>query len=224
VRIFTDWHTSAQAEAGLRERLPSQVADQVMDAIEFAQVRHGDQRRPTGVPYLEHLLEALEVLVAGATVTDPEVLVATVLHDVLEDTDTTVAELAERFGPRVAELVGWVTIPKTGPGEDKQAVKRASLRRLTAAPGDALLVKLADRASNVQTLRNLSLDRQRSYYAQTVEYIVPLAAAEPWFAAWYRDWQAAHADLAAGPSALTPPEVVRHEDGETDSESDSSRG
>lgn len=222
VRIFTDWHTCAQAETGLRERLPAQVADQVLDAIEFARVMHGDQRRPTGVPYLEHLLEALEVLVVGAGVTDPDVLTAVVLHDVLEDTICTSAQLAERFGRRVAEVVGWVTIPQAQPGEDKLAVKRASLRRLTAAPRDALLVKLADRASNVQTLRNLSLDRQRSYYAQTVEYIVPLAAGEPWFAAWYRDWQAAHADLAT--PRLTPPELVRHEDGEPDSESDSSRG
>jgi hypothetical protein len=50
--------------------------------------------------------------------------------------------------------------------------------------------------SNVQTLRNLPPDRQRAYYAQTVTYIIPLAAGEPWFAAWYADWQAEFADLA----------------------------
>ena len=108
----------------------------------------------------------------------------------------TPAELAERFGPRIAELVGWVTIPDPGPGQNPQSVKEASLRGLSAAPRDAVLVKLADRASNVQTLRNLSDERQRTYYAQTVAYIVPLAAANPWFASWYKDWQSAHADLA----------------------------
>ena len=86
----------------------------------------------------------------------------------LEDTPVSSDELAERFGPRVAELVGWVTIPETGPGEDRAEVKQASLRGLAAAPRDAVLVKLADRLSNVQTLRNLGEDRQRSYYAQTV--------------------------------------------------------
>ena len=59
-----------------------------------------------------------------------------------------------------------------------------------------MLVKLADRASNVQTLRNLPPARQRAYYAQTIEHIVPLAGAEPWFRYWYASWRAEFADLA----------------------------
>jgi guanosine-3',5'-bis(diphosphate) 3'-pyrophosphohydrolase len=196
VKNFIDWHTQAAAVAGMRERLPAQTIDRVAGAIEFAATKHGDQQRPTGAPYLEHLLEALEVLVVGAGVTDADVLAAAVLHDVVEDTPVGNDELAERFGPRVAELVGWVTIPEAGPGEDPAEVKEATLRHLAAAPKDAILVKLADRLSNVQTLRSLGPARQRAYYAQTVRYIVPLADADPFFAAWYRDWQAAHADLA----------------------------
>ncbi len=196
VERFTDWHTAAAAVAGMREWLPAQTIGQVTEAIDFAQVKHGDQVRPTGVPYLEHLLEALEALVVGAGVTDPDVLSAAVLHDVVEDTPVSDAEVADRFGPRVAELVRWVTIPEAGRGKDRAEVKNACLAGLAAAPRDAILVKLADRLSNVQTLRNLSLERQRAYYAQTVRYIVPLAGAHPWFAAWYRAWQAEHADLA----------------------------
>jgi GTP pyrophosphokinase len=195
VRNFTDWHSPAAAVAGMRERLPAQTIDQVTEAIDFAVANHGDQQRPTGAPYLEHLLEALEALVVGAGVTDTDVLSAAVLHDVVEDTPVSNAEVAERFGPRVAELVGWVTIPDAGPGEDRAEVKEATLSKLAGAPNDAILVKLADRLSNVQTLRELGEDRQRSYFAQTVRYIVPLADADPFFAAWYQDWQAAHADL-----------------------------
>jgi GTP pyrophosphokinase len=195
VKNFTAWHTPAAAAAGMRERLPAQTIDRVTEAVDFAVARHGDQQRPTGAPYLEHLLEALEVLVVGAGVTDIDVLSAAVLHDVVEDTPVSNDELAERFGPRVAELVGWVTIPETGPGENRAEVKEAALRKLAAAPKDAILVKLADRLSNVQTLRKLSEKRQRAYYAETVRYIVPLADADPFFAAWYKDWQAAHADL-----------------------------
>lgn len=195
VKSFADWHTQAAAVAGMRERLPAQTIDRVSEAIEFAAAKHGDQQRPTGAPYLEHLLEALEVLVVGAGVTDTDVLAAAVLHDVVEDTAVGNDELAERFGPRVAELVGWVTIPEAGPGEDPADVKVATLRQLAAAPKDAILVKLADRLSNVQTLRSLRAKRQRAYYAQTVRYIVPLADTDPFFAAWYQDWQAAHADL-----------------------------
>jgi guanosine-3',5'-bis(diphosphate) 3'-pyrophosphohydrolase len=181
----------------MRGRLPEQTLDQLAQTIAFASDQHGDQRRPTGVPYVEHLLEALEVLVVGAGVTNPDVLAAAILHDVIEDTNCTAADIAARFGPRVAELVGWVTIPKPARDEDRWTVKQASLLRLADAPRDAILVKLADRVSNVQTLRNLTPDRQRAYYAQTVQYILPLTVGEPWFRAWYEDWQSEHADLAS---------------------------
>lgn len=177
--------------------LPATTAEAVARAVRFAQTWHGDQRRPTGAPYLEHLLEALEILVRGADERDRDVLCAAVLHDVLEDTPCSPAAVVERFGGSVAHLVGWVTIPEAQPGEDKNAVKEDYLRELHRAPRDAVLVKLADRASNVQTLRNLPPDKQRSYYAQTVTYIVPLAAAHPWFDRWYAQWQAEFSDLGA---------------------------
>ena len=201
MQLFTTWHTWQQAEPGLRERLAPDAVARVHAAVVFATAHHGDQRRPGGAPYIEHPLEALEVLVRGAGVTDPEILSAAVLHDVVEDTSGTLEEISGAFGPRVAELVGWVTIPEPGPGQDRASVKEEYLRGLRRAPYDAILVKLADRASNAQTLRNLPQARQRVYYAQTVEHIVPLAAGEPWFRYWYASWRAEFADLAApGPS------------------------
>ncbi len=200
MRTFTDWHTWPDAVPGLTAVLPGDVVTRVARAVQFATAHHGDQRRKTGVPYLEHLLEAVQILVQGAGVRDPDVLVAAVLHDVVEDTPCTLDEITAAFGPRAAGLVGWVTMPERGPGEDASAVREAYLRRLRLAPDDAVLVKLADRMSNVQTLRNLAPDRQRAYYAQTVEYIIPLTAAQPWFAAWYAEWEADFADLAAKPS------------------------
>jgi len=168
----------------------------VARAVEFAIRCHGDQRRPTGTPYLEHLLEALEVLVRGAGVTDPDVLCAAVLHDVVEDTPCTLDDVRLGFGDRVADLVGWVTKPEPEEGTDRKAAKEAYLKGLQNAPDDAIAVKLADRASNVQTLRNLSLPRQREYYEQTVAYIMPLTESRGWWAAWYASWQREHRDLA----------------------------
>jgi (p)ppGpp synthase/HD superfamily hydrolase len=196
VELFTNWHTWQQAEPELRRLLPPATCDAVGEAVTFALRFHGDQKRPTGAPYAEHLLEALEVLVRGAGVSDPDVLRAAVLHDVVEDTACTIGGVREAFGDRVAELVGWVTIPDAEAGADKKAVKVAYLKRLADAPDDAILVKLADRASNVQTLRNLRLERQREYYAQTVAYILPLAASRGWWALWYAGWQESHRDLA----------------------------
>jgi guanosine-3',5'-bis(diphosphate) 3'-pyrophosphohydrolase len=196
MEVFLNWRDWAVAEPELRELVPPRTADQVAEAVTFAMAWHGEQTRPTGAPYVEHLLEALEVLVTGAGVTDRDILCAAVLHDVLEDTACPPADIAERFGARVAELVSWVTIPPTAPGKDKLDTKKTYLLRLASAPDDAKLVKLADRASNVQTVRNLSPEKQRSYYAQTVSYIVPLAQDFPWFARWYAAWQREHADLA----------------------------
>ena len=195
MELFTNWHTWPRAEPELRRLLPAATCDAVAKAVEFAIRYHGDQRRPTGAPYLEHLLEAVEVLVRGAGVTDPDVLCATVLHDVVEDTPCTVDDVRREFGDRVADMVGWVTKPACGDGDPK-AAKEAYLTGLRDAPEDAIVVKLADRASNVQTLRNLSLSKQREYYAQTVTYIMPLAATRDWFATWYASWQAEHRDLA----------------------------
>jgi GTP pyrophosphokinase len=196
VELFTDWHTWQRTEPELRRVRPAATCERVAEAVTFALRFHGDQKRPTGAPYVEHLLEALEVLVRGAGVSDPDVLCAAVLHDVVEDTPCTIAGVRESFGDRVADVVGWVTIPEAEDGADKQAVKEAYLMRLADAPDDAILVKLADRASNVQTLRNLRLPKQREYYAQTVSYIVPLAASRGWWALWYASWQEIHRDLA----------------------------
>lgn len=176
--------------------LPAATVDKVAESVTFALRFHGDQKRPTGTPYIEHLLESLEVLVRGAQVTDPDVLCAAVLHDVVEDTSCTIAGVRAAFGDRVANMVAWVTKPDVEDDVDAKAVKEAYLKRLADAPDDAILVKLADRASNVQTLRNLPLAKQREYYAQTRTYILPLAASRGWWAVWYASWEEAHSDLA----------------------------
>ena len=196
MELFTNWHTWQRTEPELRRLLPPSTCDAVAKAVEFAVRFHGDQKRPTGAPYAEHLLEALEVLVHGAGVSDPDVLCAAVLHDVVEDTPCTVADVRAAFGDRVAEMVDWVTKPEPVDGVNRTDAKEAYLKRLADAPDDAILVKLADRASNVQTLRNLPLPKRRDYYAQTVRFIVPLAASRGWWGLWYASWQEAHRDLA----------------------------
>ncbi|GAA3291665.1 bifunctional (p)ppGpp synthetase/guanosine-3',5'-bis(diphosphate) 3'-pyrophosphohydrolase [Dactylosporangium vinaceum] len=180
-------------------RLPETTLAGLDAAVEFAVQRHGEQRRPAGEPYAEHLLEALDVLVEAVGERDPDVLRAAVLHDVVEDTPTTLDEVRERFGPGVAELVGWVT---------KEGDRAAYLQRLRGAPDAALAVKLADRLSNVQRLRTHPRPAKRAaYYRETVATIVPLAAGRGWFEEWYRQWQADHADLDTTDPDTTDPAV-----------------
>lgn len=172
----------------LRDRVAEAGRPLMDEAVEFAVRWHGDQRRPAGEPYVEHLLEVVTVLVDGVGVTDVDVLRAGVLHDVVEDTECELGEVRERFGARVAELVGWVT-----KGDDREAY----LARLKDAPEDALTIKLADRLSNVQRLgTHPRAAKQQSYYRETVRTIVPLAQAFPWFEEWYARWREEFRHLA----------------------------
>ncbi|MFI7675159.1 HD domain-containing protein [Actinophytocola sp. NPDC049390] len=158
------------------------------EAVAFAVRWHAGQTRPAGEPYVEHLKEATAFLAYGAEVADPALLHAAVLHDVVEDTACTTAEVRDTFGDEVATLVDWVT-----KGDDRDAY----LARLRTAPVDALLVKLADRASNVQRLdTHPRPEKQRTYYAETVRSIVPLSTVHPWFADWYGTWRREFAHLA----------------------------
>ncbi|CAM3334545.1 HD domain-containing protein [Kibdelosporangium persicum] len=174
----------------LRQRLNGRVPDLHLldEAVEFAVRWHGDQTRPAGEPYVEHLLEVVTVLAEGVGVTDIDVLRAGVLHDVVEDTDCDLETVRAQFGDRVAELVNWVT-----KGEDREAY----LENLKNAPKDALTVKLADRLSNVQRLNTHPKPaKQQKYYLETVRTIVPLSQGFPWFEEWYAKWRNEFSHLA----------------------------
>jgi (p)ppGpp synthase/HD superfamily hydrolase len=174
--------------ARLARTLPASALARLDSAVEFAARQHRDQTRPAGEPYLEHLLETLDVLVEGVGLTDPDVLCAAVLHDVVEDTACTRAEVSERFGDRVVNLVDWVTKPEAA-DSDREHARAEYLARLRRAPADAILIKLADRLSNVQRLEtHPRAAKQQSYYRETVAFIVPLADAHPWFRDWYARW------------------------------------
>jgi (p)ppGpp synthase/HD superfamily hydrolase len=197
VRVYDRWATWAQAEAGLRPLVSPQDLEALREAFAFAKACHGDQARPTGEPYERHLLEAVEVLAEGAGILQRDVLAAALLHDVVEDTACTLDRVRDRFGPGVAELVDWVTKTDPPEGGDSQAARLGYLRRLASAPPEAVLVKLADRLSNVQKLdRHPRPEKRRSYYRETVDWILPLAAGVPFFHDQFGRWRERFAELA----------------------------
>ncbi|WP_238332286.1 HD domain-containing protein [Kribbella jejuensis] len=188
MRVFAGWDGWPAAEEDLNGRLPRAVLAELEVAFEGALEWHGGQVRPAGEAYWEHLLQVVDVLVSGLGVTDVDLLRAGLLHDVVEDTDGTLEEVAARFGERTAELVGAVTIGPEG--------RTAYLGRLAGASRDVLLLKLSDRYSNVQRLHtHPRVAKQRSYYAETVERFVPMAVVDNRLKELYAAWAAAYSYL-----------------------------
>ena len=93
------------------------VLPRLLEALDFAAQRHSAQRRkgPDAAPYVNHLIEVAMLCATVGGVEDVEVLIAAVLHDVLEDTPTSAAEVEERFGARVRELVESLSDDKSLP-------------------------------------------------------------------------------------------------------------
>lgn len=123
-------------------------------AIKFAVDAHANvERRGKGFPYVIHVLEAMEIV---ATMTnDKELLAAAVLHDTVEDTDTTLADIRKMFGERVAKLVELESDKGVSPqGEelDWRSRKQATINHLENAPYDAKVVALGDKLSNMRAI------------------------------------------------------------------------
>ena len=123
-------------------------------AIIYAVKAHsGVERRGKGFPYIVHPMEAVEIV---ATMTpDQELLAAAVLHDVVEDTPTTVEDLRAEFGDRVANLVAAesdIEIDGMSDAESWHTRKQVAIDRLAAAPRDAKMVALGDKLSNMRTI------------------------------------------------------------------------
>ena len=121
----------------------------ILKALEFAARKHRDQRRkdPEASPYINHPIALANVLCNEGCVEDPIVIATAILHDTLEDTDTTQEELEKAFGPRIAQIVAEVTDDKRLP---KQERKRLQVEHAAGLSTEAKLVKLADKICNVR--------------------------------------------------------------------------
>jgi guanosine-3',5'-bis(diphosphate) 3'-pyrophosphohydrolase len=120
----------------------------VRRAYAFAEAAHRGQRRKDGRAFIDHPVRVARLLASRGY--DEEVLAAGLLHDVVEDTPVTLGELRERFGARVAELVGWVTENHRLPTGER---KRAYRDRLRRSPHAARAICAADKVCNLADLR-----------------------------------------------------------------------
>ena len=155
---------------------PGADLDVLARAYQFSAVSHQGQQRASGEPYLSHPLEVATLLVDFKM--DVTTVTAGLLHDVLEDTTATKADLEREFGGEIAELVDGVT--KIGKlafssREERQAENFRKMLVAMARDLRVLMIKLADRLHNMRTLDYLPPDRSRKIAQETLDIYAPLA-------------------------------------------------
>ena len=140
----------------------------LLQALAFSAHKHKDQRRKDvdSSPYINHPISLATILCNEGHVTDIDVICGALLHDTVEDTDTTAVELEGKFGPVIRDIVMDVTDDKT---LDKADRKRLQIEHAAHISDQAKLVKLADKISNLRDVAenpppDWSLERRQEYF------------------------------------------------------------
>ena len=152
-------------------------------ALEFAARKHRMQRRKDreASPYINHPIALMSVLCVEGGVHDPSILAAAALHDTVEDTETSLAELEAKFGSRIAGIVAEMTDDK---GLPKAERKRLQIERASHKSREAAFVKLADKICNLrdvasQPAADWDLARRRDYFAWAKAVVDGLPSVSP---------------------------------------------
>ena len=145
-------------------------------AYHYAYAAHDGVKRASGEPYITHPVAVAEILAEMKL--DYEAISAALMHDVLEDTDTTQQELADAFSHNVAQLVEGVTKLDKFNFKDREQAQASNIRKMLIAMSKdfrVMLIKLADRVHNMRTLDSLRLDKRQRIAQETFEIFTPIA-------------------------------------------------
>jgi guanosine-3',5'-bis(diphosphate) 3'-pyrophosphohydrolase len=165
---------------------PKADLDLIRRAYDFAHQAHGDQKRKTGEPYIQHPLHTAFILAQIRA--DIPTIIAGLLHDVPEDTSATLDDIQKIFGDEVAHLVEGIT--KLSKIKYRGIARyRESLRKMFLAMAEDLrviLIKFADRLHNLRTLEALPPEKQKRITQETLEIYAPIAGL---LGIWSMKWQ-----------------------------------
>jgi GTP diphosphokinase / guanosine-3',5'-bis(diphosphate) 3'-diphosphatase len=168
--------TLEQIEAQVRAYNPDADLTGLDDAFDFAGLAHEGQSRKSGEPFVNHPIEV--ALILAELHMDTATLKAALLHDVVEDSEVSLAEIRERFGDEVADLVDGVTKLGKIEFESLSEAQSNNLRKMLIAMAKdirVILIKLADRLHNMRTLAALPEERRYDKARETMEIYAPLA-------------------------------------------------
>src|SRR3990172_8424001 len=150
--------------------------EHVRVAFKFSRAAHQGQMRKSGDPYISHPIAVARVL--APLHIDTQAIIAALLHDVVEDTEVTTAQVAKKFGKPIAELVeGLSKLDKIQfeTREDAQAENFRKMLLAMARDVRVILIKLADRLHNMRTLESMSRDKCERISRETMEIYAPIA-------------------------------------------------
>jgi len=137
-------------------------------AIYWAKKYHGNQKRKSGEPYYTHPLEVAYMISDHKLKTD--VIVASILHDIIEDTEVTVEMIQGTFGERIAEMVDSLT--RDRPDGTKLSVEEILNNAYHLRDKEVLLIKLFDRLHNIQTIKSQSPEKQEKICIETIKHML----------------------------------------------------
>ncbi len=160
----------------VRQIRPGEDLDLLQHAYDLAGAQHSEQRRASGDPFLSHPLEVAHVLADMRL--DVATIAAALLHDVVEDTKTPIAQIASQFGNEVARLVEGATkigLLNLEAPDVRQAENVRKMLLAMATDVRVVLIKLADRLHNMRTLDFLPSDRQQRIARETLGIYAPIA-------------------------------------------------
>ncbi len=158
----------------LIEKLKSLDTQNVLDfelinkAIYWARKYHADQKRKSGELYYSHPLEVAYIISDYNLKTD--VIVASILHDIVEDTEVTVEMINSSFGQRISEMVDRLT--RDRPNGTKLSVEEILNNAYHLKDKEVLLIKLFDRLHNIQTIKSQSPEKQEKICKETIKHML----------------------------------------------------
>ncbi len=165
-----------QLERRVLESNPHADTGRLRAAFEYANAHHGSQLRKSGEPYITHPIAVAEIV--AELDLDMDSIISALLHDCIEDTDSTHDDIAKRFGATVANLVEGVTKLTRMQYTSKEDEQMENLRKMFMAMAKdvrVILIKLCDRLHNMRTLQYQSERKQKEKSLETMEIYAPIA-------------------------------------------------